>query len=73
MNGGGVLCAFMKLGMAGERGFPRLFGSGVVPGWFLDAKCGKVQYCLMSVILCVHLQTRYFSGKLKGLIVKMCS
>lgn len=52
---GVVLCAFLELGMAGERGFAHLFGSGVVPGWFLDAKCGKVQYCLISATPCVHL------------------
>lgn len=54
MNRGVVLCAFMELGKAGEGGFAHLFGSGVVPSWFLDAKCGKVHY-LISITLCVHL------------------
>lgn len=53
MNRGAVLCAFMEIGMAGERGFARVFGSGVVPGWFLDARCGRVQACLITS--CIHL------------------
>lgn len=43
---GVVLCAFMEIGMAGEKGFALLFESDVVPGWFLDARCGKVQYLI---------------------------
>lgn len=43
---GVVLCAFMEIGMAEEKDFAHFFESGVVPGWFINVRCGKVQYLI---------------------------